>query len=258
MKDQQAQQQMQKQELEQDDWATAGLVDADDSNLLANAEKDIRNGFIRKVYGILVVMLMVTVGVASPIVTMTSDQVVDNLWIIPVSLVGIVATFILICCCEEALRKFPINYIIVGVISVSYGLLVGFISSFYTIESVMLTAGVTCGIFLSLTLLACFCPIDFTGWLIYGFAALIGLLIFGCTISIMAAVGFDIVFLRMVYSLVAIILFSFFIIMDTQMIIGGSHKHQFGIDDYCFAALNLYLDIIQIFLQLLTILGDRS
>ena len=34
-------------------------------------------------------------------------------------------------------------------------------------------------------------------------------------------------------------------------------KYQFAIDDYAFAALNLYLDIINLFLHLLRIFGER-
>ena len=45
---------------------------------------------------------------------------------------------------------------------------------------------------------------------------------------------------------------------DTQLIVGGAHKkHQFGVDDYVFAALNIYLDIINLFLLLLQLLQDR-
>lgn len=45
---------------------------------------------------------------------------------------------------------------------------------------------------------------------------------------------------------------------DTQLIIGGKHaKFQFSVDDYVFAALNLYLDIINLFLFILQIINNR-
>ena len=38
--------------------------------------------------------------------------------------------------------------------------------------------------------------------------------------------------------------------------VGGKHsKYRFGVDDYCMAAINLYMDIVQLFLYLLQILG---
>jgi len=64
--------------------------------------------------------------------------------------------------------------------------------------------------------------------------------------------------MMMLYDFLGVLLFTFFIVFDTQMIIGGNHKVQFSIDDYCFAALNLYLDIINLFLHILALLGDRK
>lgn len=49
-----------------------------------------------------------------------------------------------------------------------------------------------------------------------------------------------------------------YIVYDTQLIVGGAHKkHEFGVDDYVFAALNLYLDIINLFIFILSIINDR-
>jgi len=62
------------------------------------------------------------------------------------------------------------------------------------------------------------------------------------------------------YGCLATLLFTFFIVYDTQKMIGlwGGHKVQFNIDDYCLAALNLYLDIINLFLQILQMFGDKK
>jgi len=43
--------------------------------------------------------------------------------------------------------------------------------------------------------------------------------------------------------------------MDTQLILGGKHKYSINPEEYIFAALNLYLDIITIFLLLLQLIG---
>ncbi len=43
-----------------------------------------------------------------------------------------------------------------------------------------------------------------------------------------------------------------------QLVVGGKHnKYRIGVDDYVFAALNIYLDIINLFLYLLQLLSDR-
>ena len=63
--------------------------------------------------------------------------------------------------------------------------------------------------------------------------------------------------LQLVYAWAGALLFSFFIVYDTQLIVGGKHSHEFSIDDYAFAAISLYLDIVQLFLYLLRIFGQR-
>jgi FtsH-binding integral membrane protein len=41
------------------------------------------------------------------------------------------------------------------------------------------------------------------------------------------------------------------------MIFGG-HYCEFGIDDYVIAAMQVYLDIIMLFLHILRLIGDRK
>lgn len=47
-----------------------------------------------------------------------------------------------------------------------------------------------------------------------------------------------------------------YLVFDTQLILGGKHRrHQVSPEEYVFAALNLYLDIVTLFLLLLQIIG---
>lgn len=56
-----------------------------------------------------------------------------------------------------------------------------------------------------------------------------------------------------------VILFGFYLIYDTQMIIGGKHRrYQFDKERYILAAVTLYLDIINIFLYILAILEGEK
>lgn len=59
------------------------------------------------------------------------------------------------------------------------------------------------------------------------------------------------------FYLTAIFLLQYLVI-DTQMIVGGSHKLQVSQEEYVFAALTIYLDIINIFLYILQILQNVS
>ena len=58
-----------------------------------------------------------------------------------------------------------------------------------------------------------------------------------------------------------VFLFSFYIIYDIQLIVGGKHRQfKFDKDDYIIAAVVLYLDIINLFLFILSILqgGEKN
>lgn len=61
--------------------------------------------------------------------------------------------------------------------------------------------------------------------------------------------------LTLVYASLGALLFSFYLVYDTQLMMGGKHKYSISPEEYIFAALNLYLDIINIFLYILTIIG---
>ena len=50
------------------------------------------------------------------------------------------------------------------------------------------------------------------------------------------------------------ILFSFYIIIDTQLIMGG-RKKEMKLDQYILGAAMLYIDIVRLFLNLLRIMG---
>lgn len=224
---------------------------------LKDVNAEIRRGFVRKVYGILSVQLLVTALVAAPFQALSLEQVRGNAWILWVSVIVLHCTMCAMCCCSEMLRTFPTNYIFLFVLTLAMSVLVGYTSALYTWQSVMLAVGVTAGIFLCMTVYAATTKTDFTGCGPYLFGALFCLTMLGFALSIMAAFGTEIHWLTVLYDLIAVLLFTFYIVFDTQLIIGGNHKNQFSTDDYVLAALNLYLDIINLFVHLLSLFGDR-
>ena len=60
-----------------------------------------------------------------------------------------------------------------------------------------------------------------------------------------------------IYCGVGVLLFGIYLIIDTQMILGG-RSIELSIDDWALAAMLLYIDIIQIFLYLLQLLGSSN
>ena len=51
-------------------------------------------------------------------------------------------------------------------------------------------------------------------------------------------------------------LMALYILIDTQLIIGGG-RYKLSIDDYIIGAIILYIDIIYLFIYLLAIFGGR-
>lgn len=224
-----------------------------------SATIEVRLGFVRKVYGILVSQLILTVAIAGPLSQMQTF-VQDNYWLLPASCAVTLVTICAMACCKNLTRTYPTNYIFLFIFTLFEAVTVGFVSAMYSPESVLLAAGMTAFVFFALTVYACKTKKDFTGYGPYLFAALLVLCGFGFLISILSMCsGVNIQWALMAYDLIGVLLFSFYIVYDTQLILGeyGGHKVQFGIDDYVFAALNLYLDIINLFMFLLELFGSR-
>ena len=57
--------------------------------------------------------------------------------------------------------------------------------------------------------------------------------------------------------MVGVMFFGFYLIVDTQMIMGGKGI-ELSVDDYVLASMLLYIDIVQIFLYLLRLLGNKD
>lgn len=92
--------------------------------------------------------------------------------------------------------------------------------------------------------------VDFTAMGGILFVAVIILMVFG--IICMIFPGRTMI---LVYSSLGALLFSIYIVYDTQMMLGGDHKYSISPEEYVFAALNLYMDIVNLFIYILTIIG---
>ncbi|KAL0124622.1 hypothetical protein PUN28_006461 [Cardiocondyla obscurior] len=215
-------------------------------------DKTIRNGFIRKVYSILMCQLIITFGMISIFVYVESTK----LWVrqhTELFWVAFAVTFVLlICmtCCTSVRRKAPMNFVFLFLFTLAEGFLLSVAASTYDSKEVMAAVGITAAVCLGLTLFAFQTKIDFTGMHTVLFVAVLVLIIFGIVASFW---GGKIV--NLVYAALGALIFSLYLIYDTQMMIGGKHKYSISPEEYIFAALSLYLDVINIFLYILTIIG---
>jgi len=155
--------------------------------------------------------------------------------------------------CSNTLLKGSCACIYTSLFTLCMTYMVGIVGVIYSAQTLLLGGISTLGIFSGLTLYAWQTKYDYTILGNYLLVALLGLILFGFFgIFIPGQI------VQIVYSSTGAIIFSFYIIYDTQLIVGGNnHRIQYSVDDYALAAINLYLDIINLFLMILDLLNGR-
>ena len=154
----------------------------------------------------------------------------------------------LACCGFDT--KVPINYVLLTVFTAAISYLVGLacyaVEPLIVLEAASLTAAMTVG----LSVYAITTKSDFT---------MFGPLLFvvGFTFSMFMVLFFAVdSSLNLVFCAFGVVLFSFYLVYDTQIIVGGKHRRfQISEERYILAAVTLYLDIINLFLYLLDLLN---
>lgn len=142
------------------------------------------------------------------------------------------------------------NYIFLGLFTMAESYLVADWTINFRADNVVLAVGITAAVCLALTLFSFQTKWDFTMLNGILFVALLLLFIFG-----IVAIIFPSKTMMLIYSSLGCVLFSFYLIHDTQMMMGGKHKHSISPEEYVFAALTLYVDILDIFRSVLSIIG---
>eukprot|EP00640_Fibrocapsa_japonica_P003650 CAMPEP_0113935702 /NCGR_PEP_ID=MMETSP1339-20121228/2806_1 /TAXON_ID=94617 /ORGANISM="Fibrocapsa japonica" /LENGTH=299 /DNA_ID=CAMNT_0000937943 /DNA_START=96 /DNA_END=995 /DNA_ORIENTATION=+ /assembly_acc=CAM_ASM_000762 len=205
-----------------------------------------RQGFIRKVYGILSFQLLLTTGISAlfmlyqPVLV----WVLTNTWMYWVTLALSLVVLCALFCNKD---KYPTNFylLIAFTLCMSYG--VGLICAAYQASGkgmiVLEALGLTLTVFLVLTLFTMQSKWDFSFMAAGLYCCLCILMIWGIVVAIWHVGEF-------MYAVFGAILFSLYIIFDTWLI-----TKKLSYDDYILGAINLYLDIINLFLFILQLLG---
>ncbi|XP_007893225.1 glutamate receptor, ionotropic, N-methyl D-aspartate-associated protein 1a (glutamate binding) [Callorhinchus milii] len=215
-------------------------------------DKNIRRAFIRKVYMVLTIQLMVTfafvcictfVDDAKKFVKQTPSIYYASYGIFLVSLIAL-------SCCGEFRRKHPWNLVALSVLTLSMSYMVGMVASFYNTDSVVMAVGITVAVCFTVVLFSMQTKYDFTSCMGVMLVSVVVLFFFGILcIFIQSKI------LQIVYASVGALIFTVFLAIDTQLIMGNKQT-VISPEEYIFAALNLYTDIINIFMFILAIIGN--
>lgn len=146
-------------------------------------------------------------------------------------------------------KSYPTNLLFLSGFTLMEAYTISVIVSFYKAGIVLNAVFLTAGIFIFLTAFACQTKYDFTSWIPYLGGALWGLVLFGFMYMFFpySSTG------ELVYGGIAALIFSAYILVDTQLIM--RHHH---VEEEIAAAISLYLDIINLFLAILRILNSQQ
>jgi len=218
------------------------------STSVYDATVDIRMAFIRKVYAILSVQIMAT-AIFSSVSFFSANfrnWIQSNQWMMWTAMIGSFA-FLFLTMWKS--KSYPTNLLFLTGFTLFEAYTIALVVSFYEVRIVIQALLLTLGIFVALTLFACQTKYDFTGFGPYLTVFLSGAIVFGF-ISIFFPFNST---LNLVYSFGIAILFSFYILYDTQMIMRKYHA-----DEEVAAAMSLYLDVLNLFLAILRILNSQN
>ncbi|KAI6693294.1 hypothetical protein NL676_021004 [Syzygium grande] len=209
----------------------------------------LRWAFIRKVYAIISAQLLLTAGVASTVflVKPVSRFVAETYLGLAVYIALLVPSFILIFPFCAYRKGHPVNFVLLGLFTVTNAFSLG-LSCAFTEGKIILEAA----ILMSFVVVA---PTSYTLWAVkeghdfsflgpFLFASLLAIIVFA-VIQIFFPLG---KLSTMIFGCLGSIIFASFIIYDTNNLI-----KYFSYGEYIWAALSIYLDTINFFLNLLDI-----
>ena len=247
---------------------------------ISQAPQPQKMNFVRRVFGILTLQLLVTFGIvlsfflpgcpdandtdptgqSTTIFPQCDDNslrttISESVWIIWVVLVAWLVIYIACVCAQLRCRKAPYNYIILSIFTLSTGVFLGVLSCYSSLSAVVMAIGLT--ILISVTIIGITCC-SFASRGFVGPAPFIAVgimaIFWSCCLFVPFAFGrYWWTYYDILYSGLGVLIFSLFLVYDTTVILNGTHrKIRFGIRDECIAALSLYLDIINLFICLLS------
>eukprot|EP00922_Rhytidocystis_sp_ex-Travisia-forbesii_P008705 GHVS01012742.1.p1 GENE.GHVS01012742.1~~GHVS01012742.1.p1 ORF type:complete len:335 (-),score=37.10 GHVS01012742.1:648-1652(-) len=223
--------------------------DAGDGKLTPDVSTEIRHGFVRKVYAILSLQLLYTFGfgLVFSLVPAARIWLMHYWWVTLIFMIVGLIVMITITCKPDLGRRFPTNYILLGLITICISWTIALAGAGTSSSAFAIAAGITAVVCIGLTIFAMQTKWDFTGCSVFIFVAILVLIIFGIIAMIVRSK-----IMNIVYASLGALLFSFVLVYDTQQVVGGKHrKYQYSLDDYVFGALTLYLDVVNLFLMIL-------
>eukprot|EP00877_Chromochloris_zofingiensis_P007878 jgi/Chrzof1/3343/Cz12g21170.t1 len=212
------------------------------------ANRKVRHAFLQKVLGLVTVQILLTALIAVLVVysARVRRYLALNPWVLALSVILSTTILIILACSENIRRRHPINMFLLFVFTATEGLLVGTASATYNTDVLILALVITAAVTVALTVFASQTQLDFTasGGMLYS-----ALVIF--MVVMLANFFLELNTLDLLIAGCGALLFSAYLVYGVQLIASGEHYCQVSVDEYVFAAINIYTDIINLFLYIL-------
>jgi len=160
-------------------------------------------------------------------------------------------TMLPLACSKNLARSVPINYILLISFTTGEAYLFGLFCAYFTIHSVIYALIISTAIVSILGIYAFTTKNDYTPWNAGLVVFLVAFISFTLCLTFV-----KIPFLNMLYSTVGSILFGLYLVVDLQMLFKSEEPH-YDMDDYIIAAMNIYLDVLNIIIYLINLIGKR-
>ena len=214
-------------------------------------ERKVRQKFVQKVYLTLTWQLLLTSGIVClfKFVKPINDFFVEYWWMMYIFLACWIVFYLVLMCAKNIRRKFPTNLILLIFFTLIFGAFLGVITCGYDTFIVLIALGITVGVVVCVSLFACQTKADFTSWIGVMFVILIVFSVFGILM-----IFFYNRWLTLVYGVIGAVIFTVYLAIDTQMVIGGK-RYELHEEDWVQGAIILYMDICYIFMFILMASG---
>lgn len=223
----------------------------ENSEIEINISETLKMGFIKKVYGILTFQIFITISLCSlSFIQPVKIFMLSHLYLVYYCSGILVVQMVLLLCFSSILRKVPFNYCILTIWTLLMSYLVATCCACCNSYLVFIAAVTTLIITVLLSVYACISDINYTngGAIIFGFlGSFLSFWIFYLYIGA----------LNSFYFALGLFFYSLYLIYDTQLLM-DKLDYGYNVDDYIIASLNIYIDIIHLFLYILNLLSRLS
>ena len=207
-----------------------------------------RATLVRRTYGLVFLGILATI--AGTAFTLAQPALFGA--VIAHPFITMIAAFIPLIMVQRSAREYPKNLILTLLFTFVMGVAIapGMYLAERAVPGVVTQAGLlTFAAFGALSLYAVFSRRDFSAWGAFFFVGLIVLLV-----ASVLNIFFQSVVVGLFLSAIGVFVFSGLLVFDTWRIVRSG---AYGQDDYVFAAVTIYLDLLNLFMFILSLLGGR-